>query len=250
MWTQKNQGSKAVIKENEYIASGNFMNVKKGSYTGISEIECVAKSFKSGSVFKESYFQSNLKVIQTSLEIITLFNALQITDTQFWVNLPQIWTDQITKEKYLVEPFIPNFQKLISNTGWTSSNSFPLVNSAQALCHFSYHHSNRNLLLCDIQGGLYHNGFIISNPVIISLNKEFGPADLGKVGISNFFAHHKCNSFCNKDWLIPESSKQCFQVEEGTGMILLDQLQSLNINENNLESPLIQLSDLINDLKL
>lgn len=66
----------------------------------------------------------------------------------------QTWTEEESGLKVLVEPMINGvpFQKWNSNTGF---NDPKLKNNdyIQALSHWSYHTSNGNLLLCDLQGG-------------------------------------------------------------------------------------------------
>jgi hypothetical protein len=109
-----------------------------------------------------------------------------------------------------MEPMIANFEKFNSNTGWTPNESSPWIS------HYSYHTTNRKLLFCDLQGGIYKDGFIITDPVIMSTTQEYGPTDL----ISTFFARHKCNKFCNKQWVMPHDKKVYFKVQKGSAMAL------------------------------
>lgn len=44
----------------------------------------------------------------------------------------------------------------------------------QALSHFSYHFSDGNLLLCDLQGGIAQDHIILTDPVILSKERKFG----------------------------------------------------------------------------
>ncbi|EFX80040.1 hypothetical protein DAPPUDRAFT_35524, partial [Daphnia pulex] len=94
------------------------------------------------------------------------------------------------------EPMISNFEKFNSNTGWTPEESSPLSDVMQALSKYSYHSTNRNLLLFDLQGGVIENGTVITDPIIMSSAREFGQTDLGDQGISTFFANHTCNKLC------------------------------------------------------
>ena len=84
----------------------------------------------------------------------------------------------------------------------------------QALNHDSYHSTNRKLLFV-LQGDIYKDGFIITDPVIMSTTEEYGPT-----GISTFFARHKCNKFCNKQWVMPHDKKVYFKVQKGSTMAL------------------------------
>mmetsp|Transcript_21048 Transcript_21048/g.31631 ORF Transcript_21048/g.31631 Transcript_21048/m.31631 type:complete len:107 (+) Transcript_21048:801-1121(+) len=70
----------------------------------------------------------------------------------------------------------------------------------QALSHFSYHISNAQCVLCDVQCGVYQDGVILTDPVVMSVSRSYGPTDLGSEGINSFFAHHTCNEYCHSNW--------------------------------------------------
>ena len=60
-------------------------------------------------------------------------------------------------------------------------------------------------MLCDLQGGFTDDGIILTDPVLMSQSKKYGPTDLGRKGIREFFNHHRCNQFCRHDeWLRPK----------------------------------------------
>ena len=68
----------------------------------------------------------------------------------------------------------------------------------QALSHNSYHISVGKYLLCDLQGGVYKDGVVLTNPVIMSRTEgAYGPTDLGPDGIKSFFANYKMNEYCH-----------------------------------------------------
>jgi hypothetical protein len=54
-----------------------------------------------------------------------------------------------------------------------------------------------------LSGGLYRDGVVLTDPVIQSLDKRYGPGDLGHRGISTFFARHRCNKYCRREWIRP-----------------------------------------------
>jgi hypothetical protein len=221
-FARKNDATKANVHCAVMHASGAFKNVYKGVYT-IGERQgeqCVAKRFKSGSVFENAYFDVELKVVAKSLEIINNFNNDGLIDKPIWLNEPTVWEFEESKEKVLVEPFIDNFEKFNSNTGWTPNQSTPWIEVMQALSHYSYQVSQRALMICDLQGGSYKDGFIITDPVIMSTAREYGPADLGPQGISTFFARHRCNKFCKTHWLKPSDKTAYYQEQESSMMVL------------------------------
>lgn len=79
---------------------------------------------------------------------------------------------------------------------------------AQAFSHFSYVHSGKKMLICDLQGVYDRSGqvFNFTDPVIHyhDAKKEskrnrgvYGRTDMGQKGIQNFFRTHECNCLCD-----------------------------------------------------
>jgi len=230
-----NNANKGTVDFSIY-AQGAFKNVFKGRYTEGERAgqECVSKEFKSGSVYEASFFDHELKVIDKALELVNHFNSSMIlSNGTVWLNKAEVWTyipgSFRAGQKSLVEPLIPNFQKFNSNTGWKPADETPWVHVMQALSHFSYHVSCGDNLLCDLQGGICDGDFVLTDPVIMSTKRGYGPSDLGLFsrlfsrrfqGISTFFASHKCNKFCRPTWLAPKDPRSHFAAQEGTTMIV------------------------------
>eukprot|EP00892_Ulva_mutabilis_P004116 jgi/Ulvmu1/2076/UM123_0008.1 len=114
--------------------------------------------------------------------------------------MPEVWCfagaarADIAESRVLVEPFIDNFSKFNSNTGWVPGCDGAhaiWVEAMQALSHFSYHASGCKYLLCDLQGAVRRNKIILTDPVILSADQRYGPTDLGQQGIEQFFFHHR-----------------------------------------------------------
>ena len=76
------------------------------------------------------------------------------------------------------------------------------------------------MLLCDLQGGVYKDGFVITDPVVMSVDREYGPTDLGAEGIATFFARHQCNEYCRANWMTPRDKNVYFKEQKGSSMIL------------------------------
>lgn len=192
--------------ERERFAEGDFRYVYRGKYDQGERVgeECVRKEFKTGCVYESSFFQNDIKAVRQAAEIVKKFNALKILNKPIYVNEPEVWVGDsgcsLAGQRMLVEPMIKGeYFKFNSNTGYAAADS----EAMQALSHFSYHHSGGKLLLCDLQGGRYSNCYILTDPVILSEGKQFGPTDLAQQGINNFMAHHKCNRFCDPKWKLP-----------------------------------------------
>ena len=177
--------------------------------------------FKTGCPFVETVFSLDIKAAEKSINIITAWNAAGFVNQAVRMNEPQVWTFQpgsrSAGQKVLQEPFIENWQKFNSNTGW-KDDSLQWSRVMQALSHFSYHTSGGQFVLCDLQGGVYSNGVVLTDPVILSRSGQYGVTDLGSKGISSFFATHKCNEFCKADWATPKDTAQYYNVMKRTSM--------------------------------
>jgi len=207
------------------FAEGAFRHVAQGRYTkGKRKGEkCVCKWFKTGCVYEDSYFDKDIAASNKAVELIQAWNRSQNIDKMVQVNLPEVWTfdndtSMMANTKILQEPFIENYEKFNSNTGW-KDDSFPWARVMQALSHFSYHVSGGRYLLCDLQGGVYSNGVVLTDPVVMStVGGIFGPTDLGRAGISSFFCRHVCNEYCCSDWQKPRDRTQYYTARQGTTM--------------------------------
>ncbi|KAJ7248189.1 kinase-like domain-containing protein [Mycena haematopus] len=214
-YSRQNNATHASIDRSKVFASGTFKNVWKGTYTvGTRKGQsCVAKEFKTGSVYEDYYFEEELNIIRRSQKVIDAWHAEHIISRQILLNTPSIW------------PMIQNFEKFNSNTGWAPISGGAWSEAMQALSHFSYHNSGGQFLLCDLQGGVYSDGYILSDPVIMSQNQNCGPADLGPDGIRSFFQRHRCGRFCKSGWARPKIvGKALYPMREGSTMANPSQL--------------------------
>lgn len=172
------------------------------------------------------FYDSDLEASQEAIRLITKWNARGLIDRMVKVNLPEVWTFdnhsgyQWAGKKVLQEPFIEKYQKFNSNTGW-ADDSIPWARVMQALSHFSYHSSNGQVLLCDLQGGVYNDGVVLTDPVVMSNtnSQKYGPTDLGSRGISSFFSNHQCNEFCRREWRKPRDQNRYHNPTAGTSMV-------------------------------
>lgn len=157
--SRNNHATRAVIDDRLY-ATGTCKNVWRGMYTKGPRAgqPCVAKEFKSGSVFADAFFAEELNIVRRAQSVIDSWHAARIIDASIVLNHPEIWEYTGNGQKTLVEPFIVGFQKFNSNTGWTPSTTDVWGEAMQALSHFSFHNSRGQFLLCDLQGGTSGRG--------------------------------------------------------------------------------------------
>lgn len=168
----------------------------------------------------DQFFTDDIKAVAKTIQIVDAFNSGGFIDRDIKVNECEVWviSDGPRRgERHLLEPFIENFEKWNSNSGWTDSST-PWPRVMQALSHFSYHHSAGQFVLCDLQGGCYADCVVLTDPVVLSRAKVYGVTDLGPDGIENFFSQHKCNEYCRSHWSAPKSQRQLMQASKGTTM--------------------------------
>jgi hypothetical protein len=157
-----NDAWRARIQQGRIYASGSFKNVWEGTYTegpGSGQ-RCVAKEFKAGSVYEDHYFEEEMNIIRRSQAIVDDSDAAGVlgNNRRILLNTPSVWTSDLSEQKALVEPMIDNFEKFNSNTGWATNSGGEWAEAMQAVSHFSYHDSRGQILLCDLQGGVYRDG--------------------------------------------------------------------------------------------
>lgn len=94
-------------------------------------------------------------------------------------------------DRCAVERFISGpYRKHNNNFGYVSEHE---RNTPQAFSHFSYEASERQILICDIQGV----GDLYTDPQIHSLDGiGFGKGNMGDRGFTKFLSSHRCNAIC------------------------------------------------------
>ncbi len=200
------------------IGSGSFRYCALGTYTGGMRTgqRCVVKYFKE-SWMADKHVDRDLDAVEKALNIITQWNQSGFSgDDIIRLNVPEPWT--VNGKQCLVEPYIDDFFKINSNTGWTTNEDSEQVDMLQALSHYSYHVSSGQFVLCDLQGGIFRDGIILTDPVILSRNSRFGVTDLGPQGISTFFYHHECNDYCRREWTRPRDQHPYYRQSSQTTM--------------------------------
>ncbi|TVY68631.1 Alpha-protein kinase vwkA [Lachnellula suecica] len=242
--TRINNSTEATVEVDAIFGSGTFKNVWAAKYTNgpRKDQRCVAKEFKTGSVFEAHYFDEELNIITRTQTIVDNFSNAGILGAarKILLNTPEVWTYVESGKKALVEPMIENFEKFNSNSGWAPRTGSEWSEAMQALSHFSYHNSNRQFLLCDLQGGVYQDGYILTDPVIMSQAHNCGPADLGPDGLHSFFQRHQCGRFCSRRWVKPAvAGRARIPMREGTTMLA----NSRNLPTRPSRNPLSRLQE-------
>jgi hypothetical protein len=122
-----NNASEASIDRNVVLAKGSFKVVYKGIYTKGQRAgeACVTKEMRSGSTWMNSAFDKEIEVVERTADIVDQFNDSGYINRRIQMNSPEVWryaddcvSDGISGSYSLTEPFIENFQKFNSNSGW------------------------------------------------------------------------------------------------------------------------------------
>ena len=218
---RENHASKCTTDWSKAIGEGRFRKVFKGEYTvGLRAGQAmVSKVFKDGTeAFEDSFFDQDVSLCQKAIEVTNAFNQEKKFATFVQICQTAVWHRTQSKQRMLVEPFIANFENFNSNSGWQNSSEW--AKALQSLSHFSYHYSQGDVLLCDLQGAVESDAVVLTDPVLLSRDKRYGPTDLGQKGIENFFHHHVCNKWCDSSWAKPKTTFKHFNPQMGTSMIL------------------------------
>lgn len=220
-----NNSTKAEVNDSVIIGEGASRLVSKGTHTEGERKgqSCVSKWFKQEYVSqRDAFFALDIKAVDKAIEIVEKWNAEKLMTLTIWMNKAAVWnyvTGDRKGEPISVEPFIDNFEKFNMNSGWArNAKGWPAV--LQALSHYSYHMTGGVFVLCDLHGGVYANGRVLTDPVILSRTKEYGITDLGPSGMSSFFNFHQCNKWCKADWTKPANTCRYFAPTKSTTMQL------------------------------
>ncbi|CAD7944913.1 unnamed protein product [Amoebophrya sp. A120] len=218
---------------NPVLGEGEMKTVRKGTYDEGKGV-CVGKVLKAG--HEKATLDGDVKAAEKAKTYLAGFQKYfaqkfpsMKNQMALKMNIPEVWMccgraddpkgrirTRVEKNfggsVVLVEPFIENFMKFNSNTGATA----PEALVAQALSHYSYHASNGEEVLCDLQGGKVQHEYTFSDVAINSKQEQYGAADLGALGIETFSSQHRCNHFCCPSWRKWEGAKPRLVVGLGT----------------------------------
>lgn len=218
---QGDDGLDAEIFRDRLYAQGAFKLVYKGLYIGGSRRgeECVFKKFKPSVRHNADYFDKDIKAACKAAELVERWNLERFTRLKIRINVPDVCTIGRQRDQWLAEPFVYNWVKFNSNSGWCRGED-EVDEVMQALSHYSYHASGGQCVLCDLQGGVYRDGVVLSDPIILSREAErYGGGDLGPKGISTFFSRHRCNGYCCDHWTMPRDRNAYIECHEGSSLL-------------------------------
>ncbi|CAG8559953.1 5_t:CDS:2, partial [Dentiscutata heterogama] len=177
---------------------------EKYAYFATSNLhaDIVIKEYKSGSSFQKYLDSVEISAITSYLSIkfnsIAEKNNINIPAVNFLsVNILCTTVDNKTKY-YIVEQEFVNAQFIRFNSnGGFIQNYRPTL---EAFVHFTYEHTEKYLIVTDLQGIELQDKFILTDPAIHCVDRSrFGKTNLGIKGIDKcLLTSHKCNDICKK----------------------------------------------------
>lgn len=229
-----NLTSNSVAISKHQLGEGSFRICYMGTYRGgnRNQQEAACKKFKSQFIMmEEEYFRADFDIADKAIEYAEEWNRFCMERREITVSRGSVHVDYNTGRKFLVEPYIRDFRKFTSNSGWIAPGQNWDILAMEAFSHYTYHRSGGRLIVCDLQGRYRKDRFgrgdrnksrfELSDPAICSRARSYGPTDLGEKGIDSFFANHVCNQFCHADgmrWQRPRNPHNWFQSSSGTSM--------------------------------
>ena len=94
-----------------------------------------------------------------------------------------------------------DFNTFVSDRGEATTNGSGILD---AFSHFTYHHSDRQTLVCGLQGIEEEQLFKLTNPVVHTVSGRHGRKDRGQEGIDLFFTNHVCMKGLCDGFIKPE----------------------------------------------
>ena len=186
------------------FAQGRFRLAYMGEYTAPASkrgTKVVVKIRKDTYTWQHSDWDTTKAVHQKASELAQGFNSF--SGTNYPIRFTDIKTHKVVKgapwtrpsvdEYVIVEDYIPgDYKKWCNNYGFVSTES----ESMPAFMHWSWVHTKGELMVADLQGVWKREGFVLTDPAIMSLNNSYGVTDTGVEGMIMFFYKHLCNQFC------------------------------------------------------
>lgn len=124
---RRNESLKGRVDRNKVIGEGSFKRVYSGVYVeGRREGQPQAtKELIHRTPHTSTVFYYDVIVAKVAAEIVEAWNVSNFINKHVVVTIPEIWVytskSDVAGVTHLVEPFIKNFEKFNSNTGWVPS---------------------------------------------------------------------------------------------------------------------------------
>lgn len=145
MPTRKNLSTKGEVDRSQVIGEGSFRRVYQGTYRDgprRGKLQ-VAKELIHSTPYTSTVFDYDISVARRAAEIVESWNGSNFIDRMIMVNIPEVWEytskPELAGVRHLVEPFLQNFEKFNSNTGWAPPHQcrWTQVMQVRTLCRLA-----------------------------------------------------------------------------------------------------------------
>ena len=231
----------SILFDERPFAEGRF----RLAYRGVYQLplqkygqQCVVKRKKDTYVWSPNGWDLCIKIQGTAQTLARDFNKhnqsrsiMTGTPVPYTISFANIEKGVVTSGKFkdeyaIYEDYLDGVYKTwVGNNGFISSESKLLP----AFAHWSWVHTGGERMIADLQG-VYRpdlNSYLLTDPVILSVDGQFGCTDIGVEGMSMFFLSHSCNEFCNflPKPTLNDIARAVPQLQIDSATLLLQQLQ-------------------------
>jgi len=193
------------------FAEGRFRRAYMGTWTmPLSKRgqRCVVKKSKEKCTWQQKDWDTTKAVQEEAQNFADKFNDFLVR-TNYPIRFTEVNVLQVSSvpnikdapklnEYVITEDYIEGeFKKWCNNYGYVSEEAKTTAISMPAFMHWSWYHTKGQMMIADLQGAKLNNSYLLTDPVILSDDDQFGCTDMGVEGMMMFFRSHKCNKFCS-----------------------------------------------------
>ena len=168
--------------------------------------KAVVKEYKDKYTWAQGDWDTAVEIYKKTKKLAAQFN--KVSGTNYPIQVVDYSVQEVTEsdddstpklgEWVLVEDYLEgDYQKFISNSGWVKPQCMTIYKSMPAFAHWSWVHTRGQLMVSDLQGVCYRDKYVLTDPCILSLNREYGATDLALIGMGLFFMMHQCTDVCH-----------------------------------------------------
>ncbi len=166
--------------------------------------KAVVKEYKDAYAWAQGDWDTAVSIYEKTKELARKFNtasgACPIRIVDYNVQEVISTTDDSTPklgEFVLVEDYLEgDFQKFISNAGWVKPQCMTTYTLMPTFAHWTWVHTGGQLMVADLQGVRYDDKYVLTDPCILSVDRNYGATDLALIGVALFFLTHQCTVSC------------------------------------------------------
>ncbi len=168
--------------------------------------KAVVKEYKADYAWAQGDWDTAVSIYEKTKELAGKFNTASgvnrpIRIVDYDVQKVTSRSDDSTPklgEYVLVEDYLEgDFQKFTSNAGWVKPQSATTGTLMPTFAHWTWVYTRGQLMVTDLQGVRYDDEYVLTDPCILSFDRNYGATDLAFIGMALFFRKHQCTNICH-----------------------------------------------------